>query len=68
VDHDPWLQATGPAASAGTFADAARFGDVVILSVRGSAAENVLESARDLEHNGDTRYLGFQARGAAAIG
>jgi 8-hydroxy-5-deazaflavin:NADPH oxidoreductase len=42
---DAWLQDAGPAASAGTFADAARFGDVVILSVRGSAAENVLESA-----------------------
>jgi 8-hydroxy-5-deazaflavin:NADPH oxidoreductase len=42
---DPWLQGAGPIASAGTFADAARFGDVVILSVRGSAAEKVLESA-----------------------
>jgi 8-hydroxy-5-deazaflavin:NADPH oxidoreductase len=42
---DPWLQDAGPAASAGTFADAAHFGDVVILSVRGSAAEKVLESA-----------------------
>ena len=42
---DAWLQDAGPAASAGTFAEAARFGDVVILSVRGSAAENVLESA-----------------------
>jgi predicted dinucleotide-binding enzyme len=42
---DAWLNDAGSAASAGTFAEAARFGEVVILSVRGTAAENVLQSA-----------------------
>jgi 8-hydroxy-5-deazaflavin:NADPH oxidoreductase len=42
---DAWLKDAGPGSSTGTFADAARFGDLVILSVQGSSAENVLESA-----------------------
>jgi 8-hydroxy-5-deazaflavin:NADPH oxidoreductase len=42
---DAWLKDAGPGSSTGTFADAARFGDLVILSVQGSSAENVLGSA-----------------------
>ncbi len=40
-----WLKDAGPAASVGTFAEAADFGELVILSVRGTAAEKVLQSA-----------------------
>ena len=41
----PWLDTAGPGAQVGSFADAARFGDVVVLSVPGSAAEDVLRLA-----------------------
>jgi hypothetical protein len=40
-----WKQAAGDNASVGTFAEAAQFGDVVVLAVKGSAAEAVLELA-----------------------
>ena len=38
-----WAKGAGPNASAGSFADAARFGDAVVLAVKGFAAESVLE-------------------------
>jgi predicted dinucleotide-binding enzyme len=42
---DAWVREAGPAASAGTFAEAAGFGEVIILSVLGRAAELVIGSA-----------------------
>jgi hypothetical protein len=41
---EAWRKAAGPRASVGTFADAARFGDVVVLAVKGSAAEELVRS------------------------
>jgi 8-hydroxy-5-deazaflavin:NADPH oxidoreductase len=40
-----WVAAAGPTARAGSFADAARFGELILLSVLGSAAEAVLRLA-----------------------
>ncbi len=37
-----WQAGAGGRGSAGTFADAARFGDVVVLAVKGTAAEEVV--------------------------
>ena len=40
-----WKNGAKGEASIGTFADAAKWGDVIVLCVKGSAAENVLELA-----------------------
>ncbi|HEU4520762.1 MAG TPA: NADPH-dependent F420 reductase [Thermoanaerobaculia bacterium] len=40
-----WAKEMGPKASAGTFADAAAFGDVIVLATLGIANESVLKSA-----------------------
>ena len=40
-----WLQETGEKASIGSFEDAAHYGDLVILAVKGDAAEFVLDLA-----------------------
>jgi hypothetical protein len=40
-----WAREMGPQASAGTFADAATFGEIVVLATLGVANEAVLESA-----------------------
>jgi 8-hydroxy-5-deazaflavin:NADPH oxidoreductase len=40
-----WLADAGPEGQAGSFADAARFGELIVLSVLGSAAEEVLRLA-----------------------
>lgn len=37
-----WKEGAGPKASAGTFADAAKFGDVAVLAVKGTASEEAL--------------------------
>jgi 8-hydroxy-5-deazaflavin:NADPH oxidoreductase len=37
-----WKKGAGDAASVGGFADAARFGDIVVLAVKGSAAESAI--------------------------
>jgi 8-hydroxy-5-deazaflavin:NADPH oxidoreductase len=50
-----WLDSAGPAARAGTFADAARFGELTLLSVLGRAAEDVLRLAG--VHNFDGKNL-----------
>lgn len=40
-----WLKEMGPKASAGTFADAAGFGDIIVLATLGVANESALKSA-----------------------
>src|SRR5574341_712718 len=40
-----WAKEMGPKASAGTFADAASFGEIVVLATLGSANEAALRSA-----------------------
>jgi predicted dinucleotide-binding enzyme len=40
-----WKGSAGPKASTGTFAEAARFGDIVVLAVKGTAAEAVVRLA-----------------------
>ena len=40
-----WAAKAGPRASAATFADAAKFGDVIILALAWSGAENALKLA-----------------------
>jgi 8-hydroxy-5-deazaflavin:NADPH oxidoreductase len=40
-----WAKSMGPKASAGTFADAARFGEQIVLATLGSANESALRSA-----------------------
>jgi 8-hydroxy-5-deazaflavin:NADPH oxidoreductase len=47
-----WADGVGPDARVGSMADAARFGELLILSVLGSAAEDVVRSA-GLENLGD---------------
>jgi 8-hydroxy-5-deazaflavin:NADPH oxidoreductase len=39
-----WKQSAGDKAKTGTFAEAARFGDVVVLAVKGTAAEACVET------------------------
>src|SRR5690242_1280522 len=39
---DAWVKENGAKASAGSFADAAKFGDIVILATLGNAVENVI--------------------------
>lgn len=41
---DEWLASAGPTASAGTFEDAVAFADCIVLAVKGTAAEQVIES------------------------
>ncbi|MDG0815959.1 NADPH-dependent F420 reductase [Bdellovibrio svalbardensis] len=38
-----WKEKSPPGASIGTFEEAARFGDMIVLSVKGSAAESVVK-------------------------
>jgi len=40
-----WLRTAGPRARVGTFAETAQFGDLVVLSVNGRAAEDVIRLA-----------------------
>lgn len=47
-----WQAAAGPAARTGSFADAARFGELIVLSVLGSAAEDVLRLAGPANFDG----------------
>lgn len=42
---EEWKAKNGAAASVGSFAEAAKFGDLLVLSVKGDAAADVLESA-----------------------
>jgi predicted dinucleotide-binding enzyme len=45
VKLDGWLRHADAGAQVGTFADAARFGEIVVLSVLGSAAEQAIRLA-----------------------
>jgi predicted dinucleotide-binding enzyme len=38
-----WKESAGPTASVGTYAEAAAWGELIVLSVKGSAAEEVLD-------------------------
>lgn len=40
-----WAEASGPRMKAGTFADAARFGDVIVLATLGTATEEAIRLA-----------------------
>src|SRR2546427_10148153 len=40
-----WAKEAGPKASAGTFQEAAKFGEVVVLATLGTATEDVLRAA-----------------------
>jgi 8-hydroxy-5-deazaflavin:NADPH oxidoreductase len=40
-----WKEKAGPKAKAGTFAEAAKFGELVVLAVKGTAAESAIEQA-----------------------
>ncbi len=40
-----WREKTGSKASTGTFAEAAKHGEVLLLAVRGTAAEDVIKLA-----------------------
>src|SRR5688572_30416447 len=40
-----WVKATGKKASAGTFAEAAKFGEIVVLATLGDATENAVKLA-----------------------
>jgi predicted dinucleotide-binding enzyme len=42
---DEWLKSAGSKASAGTFEETAKFGDEIVLAVKGTAAKKVIESA-----------------------
>ena len=44
-DMRTWVKATGAQASGGTFAEAARFGDLIVLATLGVANEEALRSA-----------------------
>jgi len=49
-----WKQGAGAKASTGTFADAAAFGEVVVLAVKGSAAESAVDLCGAANLNGKT--------------
>jgi len=49
-----WLSNVGPNGSVGSFADAASFGELIVLAVKGTAALNVLEKAGEKNLNGKT--------------
>jgi len=40
-----WKEGAGPKAQAGTFAEAAKWGDIVVLAVKGAGAESAVELA-----------------------
>lgn len=49
-----WLTEAGEHASVGTFADAAKFGDIVLVSVPGTALESAIELAEPQNFKGKT--------------
>ncbi|HEY8073855.1 MAG TPA: NAD(P)-binding domain-containing protein [Labilithrix sp.] len=51
---DEWKAKAGAKARTGTFADAAKFAEIVVLAVKGSAAESALEQAGEANLAGKT--------------
>ncbi len=51
---DDWKNQNGENASTGSFADAAAFGDILVLAVKGDAARTVLDHADASDLNGKT--------------
>ena len=51
---EEWKKGAGAKASIGTFAEAASFGDLVVLAVKGSAAESALDQAGASSFGGKT--------------
>lgn len=49
-----WISKAGSNGTSGSFADAAKFGEIIVLAVKGSAATTVLESAGEKNLNGKT--------------
>jgi predicted dinucleotide-binding enzyme len=49
-----WAKSAGPKASAGSFADAARFGELIVLATLGQANENAIRLAGPENFNGKT--------------
>lgn len=49
-----WKEQAGAHALVGSFADAAKFGDIIVLAVRGSAATDAIEEAGPQNINGKT--------------
>ena len=49
-----WVRKNGSKASQGTFEDAAKFGDIIFLCVKGEAALDVLRMAKEENLNGKT--------------
>jgi len=49
-----WKEKAGPKASIGTFAEAARFGELLVLAVKGSAAEAALAQCNSADLAGKT--------------
>ncbi|HTP54696.1 MAG TPA: NAD(P)-binding domain-containing protein [Thermoplasmata archaeon] len=49
---DAWKKEVGASASVGSFADAAQFGDVVVLATNGAAAESALDLAGPAHFSG----------------
>lgn len=49
-----WISKAGSNGTSGSFADAAKFGEIIVLAVKGSAAKTVLESAGEKNLNGKT--------------
>ena len=42
---EEWLNGAGSSAAAGSFEDTAKFGEIIVLAVKGLAAKNVIEKA-----------------------
>ncbi|WP_437677343.1 NADPH-dependent F420 reductase [Sorangium sp. So ce131] len=49
-----WKDGAGPKASVGTFAEAAKFGEIVVLAVKGTAAEEAVDLAGPQALSGKT--------------
>jgi 8-hydroxy-5-deazaflavin:NADPH oxidoreductase len=64
---EDWLEHAGPQARIGTFAEAAEFGDLVVLSVNGRAAEDVIWLAGIENLNGKI-VLDASARSTSPLG
>ena len=49
---EEWKKSGGPSARTGTFAEAARFGELLVLAVKGLGAEKVLDACGPGELDG----------------